>query len=168
MKTLEEIRNEKGGERLTELNAKRVGKTIDEIFGKETADRMRASWKITRAGKKNPKWKEKIKTTCAHCGKEMRLYPSFKTERNFCSRECFDKHPRARFNNKQSYHNNARRIAFENLPMECRLCGGKENLTVHHIDKDWKNNEVKNLAILCKRCHFGIVHHKRPRRTQNA
>ncbi len=37
----------------------------------------------------------------------------------------------------------------------CALCSikGADNLTIHHIDKDEKNNEYDNLILLCHNCH---------------
>lgn len=36
----------------------------------------------------------------------------------------------------------------------CVDCGNEENLIVHHIDgSKGKNNEMKNLVTLCRRCH---------------
>jgi hypothetical protein len=42
----------------------------------------------------------------------------------------------------------------------CVLCKKDDMavLTVHHIDKNRKNNKVSNLAWLCHNCHF-LVHH---------
>lgn len=43
---------------------------------------------------------------------------------------------------------------------KCILCGieNKKILTVHHIDKNRKNNSEINLAWLCFNCHY-LVHH---------
>lgn len=35
----------------------------------------------------------------------------------------------------------------------CEICGSTENLLVHHIDHNRKNNVASNLMVLCKRCH---------------
>ena len=40
----------------------------------------------------------------------------------------------------------------------CCICESKENIHVHHIDWNYKNNEMSNLAVLCATCH--IAHHK--------
>lgn len=42
--------------------------------------------------------------------------------------------------------------------MSCFMCGIMENLCVHHIDKDRKNNNGSNLMTLCMSCH-GKIHH---------
>lgn len=45
-------------------------------------------------------------------------------------------------------------------PRICRVCQTSDFrvLAVHHIDKNRKNNSLKNLAWLCHNCHF-LVHH---------
>ena len=37
--------------------------------------------------------------------------------------------------------------------VECELCWGKNNLQVHHIDKNPFNNSADNLVKLCLPCH---------------
>lgn len=46
------------------------------------------------------------------------------------------------------------------VPKICNLCRNKNPriLAVHHIDKNRRNNSLKNLAWLCHNCHF-LVHH---------
>ena len=46
------------------------------------------------------------------------------------------------------------------IPKICKLCKNADIrvLAVHHIDKNRKNNKLKNLAWLCHNCHF-LVHH---------
>ena len=41
---------------------------------------------------------------------------------------------------------------------ECFICGCKDNLQIHHIKprKFGGTNEVFNLMILCKKCHYDI------------
>lgn len=40
----------------------------------------------------------------------------------------------------------------------CEECGSKDNLHVHHRDKNHKNNDINNLAWVCVKCHNNIVH----------
>ena len=42
----------------------------------------------------------------------------------------------------------------------CERCGNKENLIVHHKDRDRHNNELSNLETLCRKCHFKEHHTK--------
>lgn len=55
---------------------------------------------------------------------------------------------------------------FAKFNYQCRDCGAKSRLTVHHIDgkgrhywektKQKMNNDLGNLALLCRRCHGRI------------
>jgi 5-methylcytosine-specific restriction endonuclease McrA len=36
---------------------------------------------------------------------------------------------------------------------KCSICRNKDRTVVHHVDENPKNNELKNLRILCFRCH---------------
>ncbi len=36
---------------------------------------------------------------------------------------------------------------------QCRLCGNKQDLQVHHIDEDRSHNNLSNLIVLCRSCH---------------
>lgn len=50
-----------------------------------------------------------------------------------------------------------------NTKQFCVLCK-KDNhkiLCVHHIDRNRKNNNVRNLIWLCRNCHFLIHHYKK-------
>lgn len=46
------------------------------------------------------------------------------------------------------------------IPKICTLCKTEDSriLAVHHIDKNRRNNDLKNLIWLCHNCHF-LVHH---------
>ena len=46
-----------------------------------------------------------------------------------------------------------KRYYLDKMPEECIFCGKKENIEIHHIDKNRKNNNRKNLLKLCVRCH---------------
>jgi len=51
--------------------------------------------------------------------------------------------------------NDYRAAAFEVYPPICAYCGFgvPEVLEVAHLDGDWGNNTVGNLAVLCPNCH---------------
>lgn len=51
-------------------------------------------------------------------------------------------------------------ISRSGIQKVCKLCNSNDTriLAVHHIDRDRKNNTLKNLAWLCHNCHF-LVHH---------
>lgn len=46
----------------------------------------------------------------------------------------------------------------------CRTCGATENLTIHHIDHDHRNNTPDNLITLCKECHDNLHRKKKKSR----
>jgi len=51
---------------------------------------------------------------------------------------------------------NYRSVAFEYHGRECAECGGTENIEVHHIDGDRRNNDPQNLLPLCQPCHRDV------------
>ena len=55
---------------------------------------------------------------------------------------------------KSWYSIQARKIMKEQgLLNECFNCGVEVKLEVHHIDKNYKNNKLENLKVLCSPCH---------------
>lgn len=42
------------------------------------------------------------------------------------------------------------------LEQSCMLCQSKEKLVAHHIDNNYKNNEISNIVIVCRGCHNKI------------
>ena len=56
-------------------------------------------------------------------------------------------------------HDYCKRIAFETYPIECMICHSKEKIEIHHKDRNRKNNDIKNLAILCQSCHDKVHEH---------
>lgn len=55
-----------------------------------------------------------------------------------------------RFDTEKYY----RKLAKENLPYKCAICGKSDRLEVHHKDDNRKNNNLENLEYLCKRHHL--------------
>ena len=45
---------------------------------------------------------------------------------------------------------------------ECEVCKTTDKLSVHHIDKNHKNNALDNLTWVCYKCH-NVVKHPHPR-----
>lgn len=79
--------------------------------------------------------------------------------RKYCNRECMSKdYLKIGDNHNQSYsnsHTTARKINELILRKEvCEQCGSEENLDIHHIDENWKNNKLENLVCLCRSCHL--------------
>ncbi len=76
--------------------------------------------------------------------------------------------------NKRDYPENWKEISLairERAKNKCELCGAlngettarrtKVVLTVHHIDRDKKNNKAVNLIAICQKCHLrlDLEHH---------
>jgi len=51
------------------------------------------------------------------------------------------------------------RVAFENYPKECSLCGSTKNIQVHHKNRNRRDNRLENLMIVCRDCHWKIHKH---------
>jgi len=50
-------------------------------------------------------------------------------------------------------------------PKWCFICFSKENIELHHIDKNILNNDIDNFVYLCKGCHWKT--HKQPKILEN-
>lgn len=110
---------------------------------------------------------KEFKHYCKYCNKELirnryngRLedFTAFKN-RKYCNRRCMANDYLKVGNTNQSYsvaHGTARNI-FENNSFEykCSLCGEtNKKLDIHHIDGNYKNNNIENLEYLCRSCHM--------------
>ena len=40
----------------------------------------------------------------------------------------------------------------------CEKCGTMEKLSIHHMDRNWRNNDPANLQTLCSSCHTSLHH----------
>ena len=80
-------------------------------------------------------WQKKY---CWLIGLPSDLHPNWKGGTSF------DQYPKEFYNIKE-----------EILQRDCRCieCDNEEDLCVHHIDYDKKNNKEENLIILCRSCH---------------
>ncbi len=119
-----------------------------------------------RLNENNPAWIDnKEKRICERCGKEFeytRRNLHKDQERVFCSLNC----ARNNGNNKEITNNlgsNYKYLFGFNKKLKnkikkrdsysCQLCGKTEELHIHHIDYNKKNNEENNLITLCRKCH---------------
>jgi len=108
---------------------------------------------------------------CSICGKEVykqrKALLHSKSKKYFCSKTCQaiwrnslvyigENHP----NWKTGRHAYRSVMSRNNVVKICGLCNSSDAriLAVHHIDRNRKNNTLKNLAWLCHNCHF-LVHH---------
>lgn len=89
-----------------------------------------------------------------------------KSKKYFCSKSCQTKWRNTVFIGPKHANWKGGEYAYKSvlsrhkIPKICRLCRTKDTrkLTVHHLDKNHKNNKLKNLVWLCHNCHF-LVHH---------
>lgn len=45
---------------------------------------------------------------------------------------------------------------YKNAIGKCEICGKTESLELHHIDKNYNNNDVSNWMVLCSGCHSRV------------
>lgn len=64
-----------------------------------------------------------------------------------------EKHPRWKGGTSDSY---CYRICKDSLERKCNICLSRNDLVIHHIDRNHKHNELNNLMIVCKQCHYNI------------
>lgn len=110
---------------------------------------------------------------CFICKKEIYKSPKelkhSKSNKFFCGKSCQSiwrnsvlyvglRHPNWKGGQK-SYRNILIRSS---KPVTCKICkeGDLRILIVHHLDKDRKNNKIKNLVWLCHNCHFLVHNYK--------
>lgn len=105
--------------------------------------------------------------TCFRCGKSVYKPPKAleHSMRLFCSKTCSIAWHNHEF--KEHKHGNWKHGSFAykrilqraSVFSQCVLCGltDMDILLVHHIDKDRKSNDVRNLSWLCHNCHH-LVH----------
>jgi 6-pyruvoyltetrahydropterin/6-carboxytetrahydropterin synthase len=93
-----------------------------------------------------------VQSTCLECKTPFHHLLS-NTDPKFCCRACFDK-----YKSKIKKSNDWRQNTLERDSFQCVLCGYHENLRVHHIDENSKNNDDNNLLTLCESCHRRVHH----------
>ena len=105
---------------------------------------------------------------CLQCGRELtrNIYRegtwesmrSFST-RKFCGISCYVKYGKARCSGDSI--NSIYRRAKKNKKEKCCICGHAENLHLHHVDKNFHNNDPSNLMTLCQSCHHDVHGHRK-------
>ena len=68
--------------------------------------------------------------------------------RKFCGKSCANS--RLEPTNRATFHLRARKFLGEC----CETCGTKQNIEVHHLDGNIRNNTAKNTQTLCHSCHM--------------
>ena len=80
--------------------------------------------------------------------------------RKYCDRECMKKDylkigvTEANWSNAHASARNINRLILQKD--KCEICGDDKNLDIHHIDGNWRNNNLDNLQCLCRSCHMKI------------
>ena len=80
--------------------------------------------------------------------------------RKYCDRECMKKDylkigaTEANWSNTHASARNINRLILQKD--KCEICGDDKNLDIHHIDGNWRNNNLDNLQCLCRSCHMKI------------
>lgn len=101
--------------------------------------------------------------TCVICGSHFKFKNNDTRRQRTCSDNCL-----AILKSRNNYRENHpqwrggstiyQKIAFNDFKKDriCEICGSKENIVVHHIDKDHYNSSFENLQILCSSCHLRL------------
>lgn len=99
---------------------------------------------------------------CAHCGASLerkrfngRLedFTRF-LQRKFCDQKCMADAMLKEDPSRQAYAIRARK----HLGPHCERCGTPMKRSIHHKDRDWRNNDPQNLSTLCASCHTSLHH----------
>ena len=113
---------------------------------------------------------------CFLCGKDIyrtrKDLRKSKSKKYFCGKSCqtiwrntmvFIGPRHANWTGGQSTYKNV--LLRSSVSRICRRCKTRDYriLTVHHIDKNRKNNHLRNLIWLCHNCHFLIHHYNKER-----
>lgn len=107
----------------------------------------------------NEYWKNnKIQAICLKCNEKFKQTIWESKNYRFCSPEC-----KSNYSEKgtiaRSYKNGLgifHRIGIEAWGNKCFNCESKENIEVHHIDKNRRHNTPENLRPLCRKCHHDV------------
>ena len=120
---------------------------------------------------------------CGHCKKEMYVARWEHNKKKYCSRYCKSNNPEAieraiktikqvdtKGKNNGRYIDGRwiyRKAIFSIREHLCEICGedDENKLVIHHKDCDRRNNNERNLIIVCYSCHNLI--HKISRKTKN-
>ena len=108
--------------------------------------------------------------SCSFCSKRLLRNPSkqknSKSGLFFCSKHCRNEAQKIKNGMIEIWPihygtsdggNSYRQWALETYPNKCNNCNYDKYpklLQVHHIDENRKNNDIKNLELLCPTCHL--------------
>ena len=103
---------------------------------------------------------------CERCNVEFTFKGRVKTKAyekaRFCSRSCAN-HRGVGLEWEKTHKSRSlihyRTICFTDWKQECAICGFDKIVSVHHLDENHNNNDIKNLIPLCPN-HHHMVHSK--------
>lgn len=107
--------------------------------------------------------RNKIETSCAHCGKPIHRYPSLMNETNFCDLFCMAKYYPKRSHLNGNWKGGRWKYVRDQVAKRdnnaCVICGFNYSLNVHHITPvaDGGQDAYSNLITLCPN-HHAMVH----------
>jgi 5-methylcytosine-specific restriction endonuclease McrA len=100
-----------------------------------------------------------LKSSCIECDKK---YP----HKEYCRKKC-EKYGIG-LGTLQRYGLKTGLAVYDKFKRKCSRCGEINDLTIHHLDRNGRNNqekglpinnEIDNLILICRRCH-GSIHGK--------
>ena len=101
---------------------------------------------------------KRVYLNCDACGSKFSRPISYLKiyQARYCSIECRNKNVAKCKRTITPSESLYRKLAFEQYPNKCCLCESKNNLIVHHRNFDHKNNDINNLQIVCRKCHYKL------------
>lgn len=104
----------------------------------------------------HPRKQEPLKF-CEHCGRQLtrKRYNGILEDlgvftcRKYCDQQCAGLAQRKDDPTVDAY----RKRVYKHKKDHCQECRATENLQIHHIDGNPKNNRLSNLMTLCGSCH---------------
>lgn len=119
-----------------------------------------------RLNENNPAWIEnKEKAICKRCGKvfeytrrslhkeQKPVFCSLNCSRNNGNNKEFEDNIKLGYKYSRGFNNALKEKIKKRDGYHCLMCESNDNLEVHHIDYNKKNNDENNLMTLCKKCH---------------
>jgi len=108
------------------------------------------------------KRKEMPLKICEHCSVPLcrKIYGSTLEDasrfmmRRFCSTECSGLFHREEAPSRSAMLKRVYKIRGRS----CEKCGAVVRLSIHHKDRNWRNNATENLQTLCSSCHTSLHH----------
>lgn len=113
---------------------------------------------ISHLKSKKSKYKTQTKN-CPVCNKSFETIIGNKEERTTCSYSCSNTYFRSGDKNGNWSEDQYRTTCFLYHEKKCVICGEENIVTVHHYDKNKKNNSPENLIPMCP-THHQFVHSK--------